>query len=270
MLIVFSGGSGVGKNTVIAQLLKSGDYVLMPTYTTRDKRDGESEGNPYHFLTDGEFLKKIDEGDFYEYQRVHNHYYGTSKTLLKNALATGKILLKDIDVIGTQNLLTAIGGSTKVLTVFLKVDSPEILRQRLIGRGEKDIELRLQRYGLEQQYAVNYDYVVNNESLEKTVGILNAVFAYEKTGLPLHGTLQGGISEEKVRALAEKLKKGEKLPPIYVALRGGEPYILDGHHRYLASLLSGCRLAKEIVPNEDAKSADGAKWQNAVEKYSRR
>lgn len=252
MLIVFSGGSGVGKNTVIAELLKSGDFILMPTYTTRDKREGESEGNPYCYLSDEAFTRKIEEGDFYEYQKVHNHYYGTSKTLLKNALASGKTLLKDIDVIGTQNLLKALDGHVKMLTVFLKVDSPEILRKRLAGRGETEIDLRLQRYELEQQYAVEYDYIINNVSLDVTLKTIAKILEHEKTGQPLKMTASGETSQEKVLSYAERLSRGEKLPPVKVAIADDGLYLTEGRHRYLAAIASGCRIAKEIVSDGNA------------------
>ena len=83
MLVIFSGGSGVGKNTVISELIKTGDFALLPTYTTREKRPNETEGDPYCFLSEEEFKNKIAENELYEYQNVHGHYYGTSKLLLK-------------------------------------------------------------------------------------------------------------------------------------------------------------------------------------------
>ena len=110
MLVIFSGGSGVGKNTVIENLLTNKAFAFMPTYTTRKCRPNESEGNPYCFISTEEFLKKIEQNEFYEYQRVHEHYYGTSKTLLNDRLKSGKILLKDIDVLGTQNLANMISS----------------------------------------------------------------------------------------------------------------------------------------------------------------
>ena len=131
MLIIFSGGSGVGKNTVIEHLIAHGGFALMPTYTTRARRPNESEGHPYHFLSDAEFEAKLREGEFYEHQQVHGHYYGTSKKLLRESLATGKILLKDIDVLGTQNLVRAVGEDLKIVTIFLKVDSSDVLAERL-------------------------------------------------------------------------------------------------------------------------------------------
>ena len=269
MLVVFSGGSGVGKNTVIAQLLKSGNFILMPTYTTRGKRDGESEGNPYCYLSDEEFARKIEEGDFYEYQKVHNHYYGTSKTLLKNALASGKTLLKDIDVIGTQNLLKTVSAHVKMLTVFLKVDSPEILRERLKGRGETEIDLRLQRYGLEQQYAAEYDYIINNVSLALTLNVLNKIFEHEKSGLRLSSANAGEICKEKVLEYAKRLKAGEKLSPVQVAVTEPGLSIVNGRHRYLASLAAECRIAKEIVSGERAPLPDQTEWKRAVTEFGK-
>lgn len=169
MLVTFSGPSGVGKNTIINRLLQDSDkFVLMPTCTTRAMRENESEGNPYHFITIAEFEKKLQEGEFYEHERVHNNYYGTSKKLLAEGLKKGKILVKDIDVLGVQNLVKTVGKDIKIVTIYLTVDL-DALQERLKGRGEKDIELRLSRFQLEESHSKNFNYVIKNIDLETTL-----------------------------------------------------------------------------------------------------
>ena len=145
MLIILSGSSGVGKNTIINKLLEDNENLeLMTTVTTRDMRPGESQGNPYYFVTREEFEKKIEDGEMLEYALVHGNYYGTSRKILEDKVKNGKILIKDIDVEGTLNLMKLLGD--EVISIYLKPVSIEQLRERLLGRGETEIEKRLNRY----------------------------------------------------------------------------------------------------------------------------
>ena len=155
MIVIFSGPSGAGKSTVIKELISSAnEYALMPTVTTRSPRAGETEGDPYHFVSKAQFDEMIKRDEFYEYQGVHTNYYGTSKSILKNSLATGKILLKDIDVLGTMALKDCLADVTDIFTIFLTIDKQTLL-ERLKGRNETDEEIavRLSRYEKEAQYA---------------------------------------------------------------------------------------------------------------------
>lgn len=269
MLIVFSGGSGAGKNTVIDNLLKRDEFAFLPTYTTREKREGESEGRPYYFITEKAFKDKVDNGELYEHQLVHNHYYGTSKILLNERLACGKILLKDIDVLGTQNLVREASADTKILTIFLKVESVEVLVKRLKARGEKEIDLRLKRYGMEQEYAKDYDYIVTNNVLGETIDCVLKIVNAEKICLhPLATCGADGFDENEIHAYAETLKNGQTLTPVKVALKGDKMYITEGHNRYLAALLAGRKVAKEIVTCEHIQETDQTAWESAINSYS--
>lgn len=176
MLIILSGCSGVGKNTIINRLLQDGDrFEFMPTFTTRAMREGEREGFPYYYTTKEDFERRIAAGEFYEYENVHGNYYGTNKKVLEEKKKTGKILIKDIDVLGTLNLEKKMSSDIKIVTVFLDVESKQVLIDRLIGRGEKDIELRMKRYELEVSHAKEYQYIINNVEIERTVDIINAI-----------------------------------------------------------------------------------------------
>lgn len=264
MLVIFSGGSGVGKNTVISELIKSGGFALMPTYTTRDKRIGESEGNPYCFLTDAEFKAKIEENELYEYENVHGHYYGTSKLLLKEKLALGKILLKDIDVLGTQNLVKSIGKDVKVITLFLKVDSKEVLRQRLTERRETEIDKRLARYEMEMSFCDRYDYIITNEELFSTKNLVLQIVGAESRCEPF-GVIDGSaIDDEKIKDYVQRLNAGETLSPVKIAYMGGAPYIVEGRHKFLAGLVSGKHVAKEILNGYSAEICDQTAWLNKL------
>ena len=172
MLVVFSGPSGAGKNAVISGLLDKypAMYGFMPTITTRAKREGERDGFPYYFISTEEFKARIAKGEFLEYEQIHVGYYGTSKKILAEKLKEGKTLLKDIDVKGTMNLKKVLKKTEfKLLTIFITAGNKENLRQRLIGRGEKDIDLRLSRYESELKYADKYDFLVENIDLNEAM-----------------------------------------------------------------------------------------------------
>ena len=183
MFVILSGCSAVGKNTVMNVLLneKHSRYVLMPTYTTRDMRPGEREGFPYHYLTKEQFREKIDSGELYEYEFIHTNYYGSSRVLLARAAATGKTLIKDIDVKGSLNLSRLLRDEMKVVTIFLYADR-EVLTQRLLNRGDKleDIKIRLSRYEEEMSYMPQYDYRIENIVLEDTVAAVKKIVRVEK------------------------------------------------------------------------------------------
>ncbi len=257
MLVIFSGCSGVGKNTVINNLLsKSDDYKLLPTYTTRDKRPGEKDGAPYFFINDEQFLEKIEKGDFYEHERVHNHYYGTSRQLLSDGLASGKTLMKDIDVNGALNLSEILKNDVKIITLFLYVENADILIERLTGRGEKDIALRLERYNHEMSKQKMYSYLINNNSLENTSRLVDELVKFEKRGEKLVSALgENDISAGSVKEALEVYAKGEIPDPVKVSVCDGVFCITEGVERYIASVICGKLIAKDLVLAESALKA---------------
>ncbi len=264
MLVIFSGGSGVGKNTVIAELLKLEGFELLPTYTTREKRVNETDGNPYFFITKAEFERKIEENEFYEYEPVHGNYYGTSKKLLKEKRQTKNVLLKDIDVLGTRNLVNRIGEDIKLVTIFLKVASKEVLVERLTQRKEKEIEKRLSRYDMEQSHQYEYNYIITNNDLETTKGLVLDIINFEKSAGELYATKRTKWDKSHVYEHAERLKKGDMVAPIKVAIKEGKIYIIDGHHRYLASVMTGIQIAKEVVFDSTFNELEQGPWLEAI------
>lgn len=257
MLVIFSGCSGVGKNTIINKLIDENDsYGIMPTYTTRDRRPGEKDGVPYYFLTDEQFEEKIAEGEFYEYERVHNHYYGTSRKVLADSVASGKTLMKDIDVNGALNLSNILKDDVKIVPLFLYVESADILVERLTGRGEKDIELRLQRYEHEMSKIRLYSYIINNNSLENTKTLADELIKFEKReGKLLSAVSEENISEEKISEALALYEKGEYPEPVKVSVCDGKFVITEGVERYIASLRCGKTVAKDLVLSDNIESA---------------
>ena len=184
MLVILSGVSGAGKDTVKKEVMRRVENLdSLPSYTSRLPRNGEEEGNQYHFITKEMFEDKIKNNEFYEYDVHHENYYGTSRKLLNKKIESGKIIIKDIEVNGTENLVKILKNDTKVVTIFLKVDKEE-LEKRLINRGDnlskEEMELRLSRLEYEESKIPLYDYVLKNDDLEKTVQIIMTIIENEK------------------------------------------------------------------------------------------
>ena len=184
MLVILSGVSGAGKDTIKKEIIKRMKNVIsLPSFTSREPREGEEEGIQYHFITKEQFKEKIKNEEFYEYDLHHENYYGTSKKLMNEKIDSGKIIVKDIEVNGTENLIKKLGNDTKLVTIFLKVDKEE-LKNRLINRGdnlsEADMQLRLDRLEYEESKIGLYDYVIKNDDLEKTVQIIMTIIENEK------------------------------------------------------------------------------------------
>lgn len=171
MLILLSGVSGVGKNTVIARLLKMRkNLCFMLSGTTRTRRNSEKDAN-YIYMTKEEFARREKNGDFFETQQVHGNMYGILKdSLLKASEDREKDYIKDIDVYGNKKVRDFLKGKAKVLSIFL--DAPDdVLAERLRGRGEEEerIKARLSRAEEERAHKKDYDAVIENIDLEKTI-----------------------------------------------------------------------------------------------------
>lgn len=184
MLVLLSGVSGAGKDTIKKELIKRMENVVsLPSYTDRPVRINEVPGELYIHVTTPEFEKMVENGELYEYSLHHKHYYGTSRKLMNEKIQSGKIIVKDMDVNGTENLIELLKKDTKVVTIFLRVPKEE-LRHRLENRADKpslkDIELRLNRFDYEESKIDRYDYVLKNNDLEKTVQIIMTIIEYEK------------------------------------------------------------------------------------------
>ena len=184
MLIILSGVSGAGKDTIKKEIIKRMEEVIsLPSFTSRSPREGENEGIQYHFITKEQFEEKIKNNEFYEYDEHHNNYYGTSRKLMNEKIQSGKIIVKDIEVNGTENLLKLLKNDVKIVPIFLKVDKEE-LRRRLEQRGdnltEEEMQIRLGRLEYEESKIGLYDYVIKNDDLEKTVQIIMTIIKNEK------------------------------------------------------------------------------------------
>ena len=182
MLVILSGVAGAGKDTVKQEIMKRMENVItLPSYTSREIRNTDVEGKTYHFVTKEQFEEMIKNDEFYEYDVHHNNYYGTSRKLLNEKIKSGKIIIKDIDVNGTEHLQDLLKTNTKVVTIFLRVTKDE-LERRLKERTDSpaEIRLRLSRFEYEESKINLYDYVLKNDDLEKTVKIVMTIIENEK------------------------------------------------------------------------------------------
>ena len=184
MLVILSGVAGAGKDTVKKELIKRmKDVDTLPSYTSRPIREGDVEGGTYNFVTKEEFEEMIVNGDFYEYDVHHDNYFGTSKKLLNDKIKEGKIIVKDIDVNGTEHLKDLLKADTKIITIFLRVSKEELkrrLKERIDKPSPAEIRLRLSRFEYEESRINLYDYVLKNDDLEKTVQIVMTIIENEK------------------------------------------------------------------------------------------
>ena len=161
MLVLLSGVSGAGKDTIKKELIKRIKNVeSLPSYTNRNPRSNDIPGVTYNFVTTEEFERMIKDGELYEYSEHHGHYYGTSKKLLNEKISKGKIIVKDIEVNGVENLLKLLKDDVEIVTIFLKVPKEELrkrLEEREDNQSAEEIELRLNRLEYEESKIGMYD-----------------------------------------------------------------------------------------------------------------
>lgn len=166
-LFVVSGPSGVGKGTLVERVRE-----LVPTLgltvsaTTRAPRAGEVDGVSYHFLSDEEFDRAAERGEFLEWAWVHGHRYGTPTSEVERVLATGRSVILEIDVQGGLNVRRL---RPDAVLVFIEPPSAEELERRLRGRGtedEDDLRRRLADAEEEMRRGESYDVRITNDSLE--------------------------------------------------------------------------------------------------------
>lgn len=184
MLVILSGVAGAGKDTIKKELIKRMEEVeSLPSITSRKMRPGDVDGGTYIFVSKEEFEEMINKEELYEYDVHHNQYYGTSRKLLNEKIKSGKIIVKDIDVNGTEHLKELLKNDTKVVTIFLRVPKEELenrLKNRIDQPSPAEIKLRLNRFDYEESRIDLYDYVLKNNDLEKTVQIIMSIIENEK------------------------------------------------------------------------------------------
>ncbi len=176
-VLVLSGPSGAGKSSLINKIFNDlGDCYFSISTTTRPMRSGEEEGVHYHFVSEEDFKKDIENDFFLEYAVVHGNYYGTSIKPVKEALSKGKLVLFDIDVQGNTAVNNRLGDITT--SVFITPPTLSELKRRLENRStdsEEVVERRVKMAKREIQRISEYDYLIVNDVLDDAAELLKLI-----------------------------------------------------------------------------------------------
>jgi guanylate kinase len=175
-VFVITGPSGVGKGTLIRTLReRMPELELSVSATTRPPRPGEENGVDYHFLTDADFQRRVDAGEFVEHATYSGRRYGTMRSELERRLRAGHPVVLEIEVQGARQVREAM---PEALQVFIAPPSREALRTRLVGRGTDDaeqVEARLRTADAELEAQDEFEEVVVNDRLEDAVDDLTTI-----------------------------------------------------------------------------------------------
>jgi guanylate kinase len=171
-LIIFTAPSGAGKTTIVKHLLKvRQDISFSISACTRKQRYGEVNGMDYYFYSVSEFMRKIENDEFIEWEEVYeNQYYGTLESEVERIWGTGKHVIFDIDVKGAHKIKQKY--KDRALTVFVKPPTFEQLKQRLIDRKTEDdasLQRRINRVKEEMTYERLFDVTVINNDLDQAL-----------------------------------------------------------------------------------------------------
>lgn len=177
-LFVITAPSGAGKSSLISALLKDDpELALSISYTTRPPRPGEKNGREYHFVDEPAFLAMRSRGEFLESAEVHGNRYGTSKQVIRDALARGQDLILEIDWQGAQQVRR---GMPRCVSIFVLPPSRHSLAERLARRATDTAEViarRLKDAAADMSHYREFDYVVVNDDFDKAVGELRRIIA---------------------------------------------------------------------------------------------
>ncbi len=171
LLIIFVSFSGGGKSTIIKALKeKHPDWEFSVSCTTREPREGEIDGQHYHFIKKEDFLDKVENKALLEYEHVHTDFYGTPREPLEKALDEGKVYILDIDVKGALNILNEYPENQ--ISFFIDVPNMATLVDRLRNRGsenETSLQKRLSRIPEERKEKEKFDHIIINDKLNDAV-----------------------------------------------------------------------------------------------------
>jgi len=186
VVLVLSGPSGAGKSSLINKIAGDiGDFYFSISTTTRAMREGEEEGVHYHFVSEEEFQKDIEDDYFLEHAVVHGNYYGTSLKPVKKALSEGKLVIFDIDVQGNMAVTNRLGDITT--SVFITPPSLSELKKRLVNRStdsDEVIDGRIKMAKREIQRITEYDYIVVNDDLDLAADVLRQIARTARLKIP--------------------------------------------------------------------------------------
>jgi guanylate kinase len=220
ILFIISAPSGSGKSTLVNQLrsLVTG-LEFSVSYTTRAPRGSEQPGREYHYTSRSRFQEMVKQGEFLEWARVFDNYYGTAFRSLTDAQAAGKDLLLDIDVQGATQVREKIPDA---VSIFVLPPNPDVLAMRLRNRSraegsldEQEIERRLAKAKGEIENYRQYRYILVNDILDQAVESLTAIVIAERARR--HGTPLDPETARMVQ-LADKCRQANATDRLYPVL----------------------------------------------------
>ncbi|MCF8259621.1 MAG: guanylate kinase [Melioribacteraceae bacterium] len=167
-IIVVSAPSGAGKTSIVQYVLKRVENLEFSiSATTRAKRESETHGKDYYFITEEDFKRKIEANEFIEWECFYDYYYGTLKSSVDSAVNSGKSVLLEVDVKGAISIKK---DYPQAILIFIAPPSFEILKKRLINRkteSDEDLRKRIERVEMELAFEKHFDFVVVNDNLTK-------------------------------------------------------------------------------------------------------
>lgn len=202
LLIVVSGPSGAGKDTICHKLIKENSNIWMSvSMTTRKSRPLEKEGVDYFFVSSEEFENKINDNTFLEYASYNDNYYGTPKDKVEEKLNEGKDVILVIDINGAINIKKIIPSA---LFIFIMPPDMETLKNRLIGRKTESKDKVVQRFITAYNEVNNYkkyNYVVVNDKVEDAVNKVKSIIQSEKCRVDRIEDIYLGNKEELIHEI---------------------------------------------------------------------
>lgn len=202
LLIVVSGPSGAGKDTICQKLIKENSNIWMSvSMTTRKPRPLEKDGVDYFFVSSEEFENKINDNTFLEYAFYNDNYYGTPKDKVEEKLNEGKDVILVIDINGAINIKKIIPSA---LFIFIMPPDMETLKNRLIGRKTESKDKVVQRFITAYNEVNNYkkyNYVVVNDKVEDAVNKVKSIIQSEKCRVDRIEDIYLGNKEELIHEI---------------------------------------------------------------------
>ena len=185
ILFVVSAPSGAGKTTLCDALRQTRDFVYSVSCTTRPPRAGEIDGDDYHFLSEKDFLARVETGDFLEYANVHGRYYGTTREPLRTNLQNGVDVLIDVDIQGAASIRNFDDQIIRhaLCDVFIMPPDLDELRRRLTKRGTEtpeQIESRIVTAAREMELWRDYRYTIISKSMEEDLQKFRHIMGAER------------------------------------------------------------------------------------------
>ena len=186
IMVILSSPSGAGKTTITKKIQqKYQSFKISVSHTTRKPRPNEVDGVDYHFISHEKFKKYISDGKFYEYAKIFDNYYGTSKESVDETIKKNDIIF-DIDWQGTQQLSKF--ENLKLIKIYLIPPNKEELKERLTKRNQdspEEVERRFKAYDKDIQHWEDYDYIIINENLENCYKQIENIISINKNKLSI-------------------------------------------------------------------------------------